>query len=245
MFLCCRRSLRLSLYVRIRFVRTRRDQNRRRETCNARARNNSSSTCGISSSSSSLNKKKRVLKSVRSQKETTPPRVCVRVCARVTLSQELSRGLIARARVWPSAYKVLRVAAFFFKCRFSFFFFSFWKNALRYVTYEQRSSPLPKCAFFEKTTGFTTHARRHKKKKKENSLPARARAKKKKKKKKKKEVHARSRRRRLKRCRRLLPGQNGKRGRRALTLATTIAKTTGRRRLKKNRKRKFSTARNA
>ena len=45
-----------------------------------------------------IKKKEVVLKSVRSQKENTPPRVRVRGCARVTLSHELyRRGLIARA----------------------------------------------------------------------------------------------------------------------------------------------------
>jgi hypothetical protein len=80
--------------------------------------------------------------------------------------------------VWPSAYKVLRVAAFFLNVDLVFFF-SFWKSvSKRYVTLRAaQQPPAPKCAFFEKTTGFTTHTRRHKQKKKGELFP-RARARK-------------------------------------------------------------------
>ena len=103
--------------------------------------------------------------------------MCVRVCARVTLSQELSRGLIARARVWPSAYKVLRVAAFFFKCRFSFFFLFLEKRfkALRYVT-SSAAAPCSKMRFFRKNNRLhNTRAPSQKEKKGELFTRARAR----------------------------------------------------------------------
>ena len=125
--------------------------------------------------------------------------MCACVCVRVTLSQELSRGLIARA-CGQALIKFYALLPFFLNVDLVFFFSLFGK--MRYVTYVTSRAPLPKCAFFSQIQHqqpashkkSDTRARRHKQKKKRRTLyHPRARARR----------RRRRRRRRRKKCTRV------------------------------------------